>query len=119
MARVSDEVIISAMLSNPTKRDAAKACGISESRLYARLKKPDLIAKYNEARRSILEDNSARIQQHVGAAIETMVTLTKTAKNEQTRLNAAEAVVRTSLKLTELVDILTRLEQLEQLQERQ
>ena len=51
---------------------------------------------------------------HVSKAISTIagVMNSKTA-NDQTKLNAAEAIIRNSLKLTEQTDILERLDKLE------
>lgn len=116
---VRDEKVIQALLTHPTKRKAAEACGISEAALYARMKKTAFKEKYDRARLDELKENSNRLQQHISGAIETMGFLATHAKNEQTRLNAAESIIRTALKLTEQLDIIERLEQLEELQKRQ
>ena len=41
--------------------------------------------------------------------------MTDTEASQQTRVNAAEAVIRNNLKMTEQTDILTRLDELERL----
>lgn len=95
-------------------RAASAACGVSESQIYARLRKPEFKAKYDEARRELLERNTAALQAHLGAAIETMGEICGDEEaSPQVRLNAADAIIRNSLKLTEQTDILARLAELE------
>lgn len=95
-------------------RAAAEACGTSESQIYARLRIPEFKARYDEARRELLERNTAALQAHLGAAIETMGQICTDAETApQVRLNAADAIIRNSLKLTEQADILARLAALE------
>lgn len=102
------------MIANPTIRAASEACGVSETQIYARLRKPEFKERYDKARRELLDRNAAALQAHLGAAIETMGEIcvdTETAP--QVRLNAADAIIRNSLKLTEQSDILDRLQNLE------
>lgn len=114
--RKNDELIIAALLSSPTTRAASEACGVSESVIYARLKTPDFKERYDTARREMLAQSAAALQTHLNAAIEAMgdIVSDKDA-NPQTRLNAAEAVIRNTLKMTERTDILDRLDALERL----
>lgn len=115
MAKNKDEAIIAALLSTATIRAASAACGVSEAAIYKRLREPAFKAKYDKARLDMLEQHSNRLQQHIGAAIEEMAAIAKDPDNSaQVRLNASEAIIRTSLKLTEQVDILQRIEKLEQ-----
>lgn len=114
MKKTKDEIILSALLANPTVRAASAACGISETQIYVRLRNPDFKAKYDTARRELLERNTAALQSHLAEAIEVMGEICRdTDAAPQTRLNAADAIIRNSLKLTEQTDILTRLEVLE------
>jgi len=115
MAKTKDEAFIAALLSTATIKAASAACGVSERVIYTRLKEPAFKAKYDKARLDMLEQHSNRLQQHIGAAIEEMAAIAKDPENSpQVRLNASEAIIRTSLKLTEQVDILQRIEKLEQ-----
>ena len=87
---------------------------MSERQMYTRLNDPDFRERYDKARHDLLDHATATIQGHVGAAVETMSEVMNDPKNPpQTRLNAAEAVVRNTLKLTEQGDILARLDALE------
>lgn len=114
-AKAKDEAIIAALLSNATVRAASAACGVSERVIYTRLKEPEFKARYDKARLELLEQHSNRLQQHIGSAIEEMAAIATDKENSaQVRLNASEAIIRTSLKLTEQVDILQRIEKLEE-----
>ena len=112
-----DEKIIAALISTPTIRAASEVCGVSETQIYARLRLPEFKARYDKARRELLERNTAALQGHLGAAIETMGQIcTDPETAPQVRLNAADAIIRNSLKLTEQTDIISRIEALEALQ---
>lgn len=109
-----DELILAALLSNPTVREAASICGMSETQIYARLRNKSFKEKYDEARKELLEQNTAALQSHISAAIDTMGEIVSDPEaSQQVRLNAAEAIIRNSLKLTEQTDIITRLDALE------
>lgn len=109
-----DELIIAALISNSSLRVASEACGICETQIRKRLKDDEFKRRYDQERRELLRQNSAALQGYVSQAISAIVGVmnSKTA-NEQTKLNAAEAIIRNSLKLTEQTEILERLDKLE------
>jgi uncharacterized membrane protein len=108
-----DELIISALLSNPTVRAAATACGVSETQIYARLRTPAFKEKYDSARRELLEQSTAYIQGIVSEAIQKMRDVMHDPDaSQQVQLNAAEAITRNSLKLTEQADVLGQIAEL-------
>ena len=110
-----DEKILAALLANPTTKAAAAACKVSETQIYERLRNPEFKARYDKARCEMLEASAAALQKHIGAAIEGMAAIaTDQETPAQTRLNACEAVIRSSLKLTDQVEILKRIEKLEE-----
>lgn len=112
-----DEKILAALVSCSTVVDAAKECGVVPSTVYARLKDPDFKKKYDELRLDLLERNTAKIQMQLGSAIDVMAEVMSDGENSpQVRLNAADALIRNNLKLTEQTDILRRLEALERMQ---
>lgn len=117
MARCKDEIIIAALIANPTIKAASAACGVSETTIYERKRKPEFKEKYDAARLELMEQNSAKLQHHIGKAIDEMAAILDyplDVASPQVRLNAAEGIIRNSLKLTEQMDILKRLEKLEQ-----
>lgn len=109
----NDETLIAALISNPTIKAAATACGVSERYIYGRLHDPAFKAKYDNARREVLEQSTAFIQGIVSEAIQKMRdVMNDPDATPQVQLNAAEAITRNSLKLTEQNDILTQLAEL-------
>lgn len=113
-----DELILAALLSNPTTKGAAAACGIGETQIYARLRDPAFKKRYDSARLDILDEATAALQKQLLDATEEMAAIMHDpGTSAQVRLNACEAIIRSSLKLTDQVDILRRIEKLEELNE--
>ncbi len=112
-ANRKDELILAALLTNPTVRAASTACGVSETQIYARLRNPEFREKYDNARRELLEQSTAYIQGIVSEAIDKMrEVMNDPDAAPQVQLNAAECITRNSLKLTEQTDILRQLAEL-------
>lgn len=106
-AERKDELIIAALISNPTIRAASTVCGVSETQIYARLRTPAFKARYDKAKREMLEQSTTYVQSIVSEAIQKMhAIMTDENVAPQIQLNAAEAIVRASLKMTEQTDIL-------------
>lgn len=111
---VNDERILAALLSANSVTEAAKDCGISKTTIYARLKDPVFNAKYEAACRDVLKNVKAALQIQMGEAVNVMAEVMNEKKNApQIRLNAADAVLRHGLRLTEKVDIVERLDKME------
>ena len=109
-----DELVIAALISNPTVRAASAACGISETQIYARLRQPAFRQKYDATRRELLAQSTAYIQGMVSDAIRKMYDVMNDPNaSQQVQLNAAEAITRNSLKLTEQADILAQIAELQ------
>ena len=112
--KVSDEQIIAAILSCSTNIQAAEACKLSEKQFYNRLSRPELKEKLAAARSKLLESATSSIAARVGEAVETMASIMHSEETPaQTRLNAADAIVRNSLKMSERTDVLDRISELE------
>ena len=108
-----NELIIASLISNPTVRAAATACGVSETQIYARLRDPVFRKEYDRARREMLEQSTAYVQGVVSDAIKKMYAVMNDENAApQIQLNAAEAIVRTSLKMTEQTDIIGQIAEL-------
>ena len=105
-----DELIIAALISNPTVKAASAACKVSETQIYARLRTPEFKNRYDAARREMLQQSAAYMQGIVCEAIEKMrEVMNSPDASQQVQLNAADAIIRSSLKLTEQADILAQL----------
>ena len=108
-----DELIIAALISSPTVRAASAACGISERQIYARLRQPAFRERYDAARREVLAQSTAYIQGMVGEAVTKMYDIMNDENaTPQVQLNAAEAITRNSLKLTEQADVMAQIAEL-------
>ena len=112
--KVSDEKIIAALMTSATNAEAAKSAGLSLTQFYNRMRNPNFKTKLAEARARLLDGATAALQARMGEAVDTMtVVMHDPDAPAQTRLNAAEAILRNSLKLSERSDILDRLDILE------
>ena len=102
-------------MASPTIRAASAACGLSETQIYVRLRDAEFKERYNRARREVMEQATAALQGHLSNAI---TTLSEVCDNPevapQTRINAATAILTHALKLTEQMDVLTRMDELEE-----
>ncbi len=114
MNNARTEKILAALLATSTVRDASKKCGVPERTVYRYLAHPDFREKYQRQRteltrvawdglRGSLEDATAVVRELMADPL----------APPQTRLNAARTVLEFTLRATEQLDILTRLEALE------
>ena len=110
----SDESIVSAILTYKTNRAAAKALGMSERYLYDRLRTKRLQEKLQASREQAMQDAMRELQLGM---VEAAATLREIVNDRdvlpQARISAATALLQNGLKLTEQLDILKRLEALE------
>lgn len=112
--KVSNEAIISALLSTHTNKQAAEVCGLSETQLYKRMRTDEFKTQYSRAKGQILGRATTTMQSGMDEAARTMIAVMRnTDTSPQVRLNAADSVIRNGLKLTEQNEILQRLERLE------
>lgn len=108
-----DEILIAALLCNPTRAAAAKAAGIGETKLRERLRDPNFRKMYDDARREFLDQSTAYIQSILGEAIAKMREIMNDPNaSHQVQLNAANSIASTSHKMTEQADILAQLAEL-------
>ena len=114
--KVPDEKIVAALLSSRTNAEAAKAVGLTETAFYNRLRNPELRAKLSEAKTRLLEGATVAAQGRMSEAVGVMADVMRNdAHGPQTRLNAAEAILRNAVKLTEIVDVERQITELENL----
>lgn len=106
------DAAIGALLCQPSITAAAHAVGIAEATLRRWLKEPGFLAAYRVARREALEHCVVLLQKASSAALGALLKSLQ-AKSEAVRLRAACAVLDYALKGAELLDLETRLAQLE------
>jgi hypothetical protein len=114
MATAKRELMLGALLANPTIRDASKACGVPERTLYTWLRRPDFKAEYDRRRGQLIQNAWDALHARLSAAVDVVAELMEEPSTPpQVRLSAARTVIDYSLKATEQLDILPRLEALE------
>lgn len=110
----TDEAIIAAIMTHRTNKEAIKALGMTERHFYHRLKDKKLQDKLQAARAKILEDAMYSLQLGMVEAADTLREINANKElNPQTRAYAANVMLQHGTRLTETVDILRRIEALE------
>lgn len=114
MGKTNDDRIIAALLSTSTITEAADVVGISRRTINNRMNDPEFKAKLNAARKELWRGCATALQAKLGGAIQTIVEIMEDEKTpQQTRLSAAESIVRNALKISEQADFAERLEAIE------
>jgi len=108
------ELAIAALLSHRSVEDAARAVDLNANTLLKWLKFPDFVKEYRTARREVVTQSVARLQQATGAAGTVMLKLmTDPNVPAAVRLRAAECVFDRAFKGVKLEDIEERVSELE------
>lgn len=108
------EILLAALLTYPTIREAAGATGISESTIYAWLKKDDFKAELERRRGELVIDTKNHLQSRLREVTDTILDIMSDKDTPpQTRLNAASEAFRNTMKLIDTADIINRLDALE------
>jgi len=118
MPKIADETIVSALLENGSVRAAAAQVGITERAVYNRMQKPTFKRCYKAARTKSLEAATSALQARLSRAVDVLADCMQNEENApQVRVNAANAIIDRAVKMSELCDIMPRLEALEKMQE--
>jgi transposase-like protein len=108
------EQAIAALLTQRNVEEAARATGIGTQTLLRWLKIPEFCKEYLKARREVVQQTIARLQQATGAAGTVALKLmTDPNVPAAVRLRAAEFVFDRSIKGIEIEDVDARLSELE------
>lgn len=103
---ISDEVIISALISNGTIKAAANAVGISERSIYDRMSSGEFKALYKSAKADVVRKAIFELNNQIGAAVETVVSIMKDNEiNPAIRLQAAQTILSNANKFSERLNI--------------
>ncbi len=109
------ELLICALLTEPTIEKAAVKVGIGTTTAFRWLQEPDFQAEYQQARKQAVSQAIAQLQQ---ATTQAVATLQAIMLDEQapasSRVTAAKTTLEMSMKAIELDDLATRIERLEQ-----
>jgi DNA-binding transcriptional MerR regulator len=112
MKTANKEKALSALLESATITDAAQKCGLSEKTLRRYLDDADFQTEFRAARRVVFEQNIARLQSLHAGAVDTLER-NLTCENPSVEVRAAQIIIEGNRKDFETLDILERLETLE------
>lgn len=106
------EKVLIALLETSSIREAAEKSGLGEATIYRYLNDKDFLKEYRAARRQIVETSISRMQKASGEAVETLIKNLH-CENPSVENRAAQLIIENSVKAVETLDILERLEILE------
>ncbi len=112
------EKAIAALISTTSITDAAKKCRLSEPTLYRYLQDEAFKREYRNARRNVVESAVGQIQSATSEAVSTLKR-NMSCEHPSTEVRAAQIILDTAYKGVEMLDILERLERLENEHQRQ
>ena len=108
------EKAMAALLASDTQAEAASKCGISVRTMRGYLADPAFNAEYLRRKRQLVSDATRQIQASYQSAIRALKTIIESeSSTESGRISACRTLLEYGLKFTETNDILTRLEELE------
>ena len=112
--RLSNEIIVTALLEKGSIRAAAAKLGLKERTIYDRMKTEDFKALFKQAKTDYLKSATAKLQSNIGKAADTLVNVMEAEETPpSTKVYCANSILQQALKFTENVDIIDRLEALE------
>jgi transposase-like protein len=113
------EAAVQALLSSRNVEEAARAAGVTPRTLYRWQKEPAFEAACREARRAVVSQANARLQQATGVAAATIVkVMVDPTVPASVRIRASECVLNHAGKAIEIEDIEVRVAALEAAQKR-
>ena len=111
-------MLIAALLSCGSIRQAAKNLNCSESTIRNKLRDAEFVERYTQAKQNILSEACDAISARLTLAIDTLSDIINDDKNAATvKVAAADTLLRHGLRYIEASNIITRLEKLEQAQQ--
>ena len=112
MKTANREKALNALLESATITDAAQKCGLSEKTLRRYLEDAEFQKEFRAARRVVFEQNIVRLQSLHAGAVDTLER-NLNCENPSVEVRAAQIIIEGNRKDFETLDILERLEMLE------
>lgn len=114
--RVTDNQLISALLSCPTIKLASESVGLSEQAVYSRLRKVDFREKLQNARNDQFQVISSKLEDANFKALDTLINILDDSEvSAGIKVRASQTLLDLSLKNREQADIISRIENLEEM----
>ena len=109
---------IAALLTSRTRKEAAAKAGITDRTLLGYFSDPEFVNAYKEAFETVIEDATRQAQQSIAPALAVLREIMEDQEEQApARISAARATLEYSLKMTETLDILGQLKELERWKE--
>ncbi len=112
------ETALNSLLASATITEAAKKCGLNEKTLRRYLADADFQKEYRAARRVVFEQNISRLQSLHTQAVDALER-NLTCENPSVEVRSAQIIIEGNRKDFETLDILERLEKIENEHSRQ
>lgn len=105
---------LTALLTSPSRAEAAKAAGVTTRTLQNYLADPEFQVEYKKAFGNMVDDAAAQARQSFAPALSTLREIVEDKDEDaNARISAARAILSHGMKLIETTDILDRLNELE------
>lgn len=112
--RVTDNALISALLSSATIKQASDEVGLSEQAVYSRLRKVDFRTKLQNARDNQFQVISSKLEDANFKALDTLINILDDKEvSAGIKVRASQTLLDLSLKNREQADIISRIQNLE------
>lgn len=106
---------IAVLIGSPTIRDAAEALKVNEVTIYRWLREHEFQEAYRRARREVVAQSVARLQEACSKAVSTLIQVMDDGEaSSASRVTAARSVLELAFKAVELEDLEARVSALEQ-----
>lgn len=112
MKTANREKALAALLESATITDAANKCGLNEKTLRRYLEDAEFQKEFRAARRAVFEQNIVRLQSLHAGAVDTLER-NLNCENPSVEVRAAQIIIEGNRKDFETLDILERLEKIE------
>ena len=117
---MTDSALISALLTCPTIKLASESVGLSEQAVYSRLRKPDFREKLQNARNDQFQVISSKLEDANFKALDTLINILDDKEGSAgVRVRASQTLLDLSLKNREQIDVISRIENLEEMMKSQ
>ena len=108
------EKALAALLSSDTQAEAAAKIGISDRTMRGYLADPEFNAEYQRRNRRLVSDATRQIQASYQVAINALREIVESKlSSEAGRISAARALLEYGMKFTEVNEVMTQLENIE------
>lgn len=106
---------LSALLQNGKMTEAIKACGISKTTAYKWLEIPEFKEELQKRKTEMLNKVSIKMQIGFSDAVENLLKIIRSSdSSDQVKINAIDCLFRNARPIIEEVDILNRLQKVEE-----